>query len=107
MCPGHPDVKRVMQEEIRKDWADHAPLRDTTRTLNDFSVLFHRRGQPSFDVEQSPVAFNVLSDRLQQEIMRKIVKQAFDVEFQNPIVLPAPLTRHPTASRADFPGLYP
>ena len=74
------------------DWADHAPLRGTTRPLNDFCVLFHRRGQPSFDAEQSPDAFDISSDRLQQETMRKIAEQPIDVEFQNPIVLPTPLT---------------
>src|SRR4029077_10067248 len=46
-----------------------------------------------FRCTAEPLAFDVLSDRLQQKIMWKIVKQPFDVEFEDPIILPAPLTR--------------
>src|SRR5262249_5879388 len=53
---------------------DNAPLRGTACSLDDFSVLLHRRCQPSFDVQQRPLACDVLPDRFQQEIMRKIVK---------------------------------
>lgn len=41
-------------------------------------------------------------DRLQQEIVRKIVKQPFDVEFHNPVILPAPLTRHANGIQSRF-----
>jgi len=34
--------------------------------------------------------------------MRKIVKQAFDVELQDPVVLPAPLTRNTHGIQSRF-----
>jgi len=50
--PRHPEIKRVMQEQIRQNRADNAPLRGTTRSFNRHTVfVFHWRGQPSFDVE--------------------------------------------------------
>src|SRR5271157_3124989 len=94
-CPLDPKVERIVQEEIGEDRADYAPLRGSTQPLNELAVFFHRRHSPSFDVEQRPFALYVLPDRLQQKIMRKIVKQPFDVELEHPVVLPAPLTRDP------------
>src|SRR3984893_19132719 len=93
MCPPHPEIKRIMQEQIGQYWADHAPLRSSPRPLNELPILFHGHRQPSFDVEQRPFASHVSPDCLQQKIMRKIVKQPFDVELQDPIIFPAPLTR--------------
>src|SRR5215467_5385838 len=41
MCPRHPEIKRIMQEQIGKYWADHAPLRGSTRPLNELPIPFH------------------------------------------------------------------
>jgi hypothetical protein len=37
----------------------------------------------------------VLLERSQQQRMVDVVEQPFDIELQNPIVLPATLTRYP------------
>ena len=61
MCPCHPEIKCVMHEQIREDRANNTALRGTARTLHPRSILeFHRRLQPSFDVQQRPFAFHVL-----------------------------------------------
>lgn len=78
MCPRHPEIERIMQEQIGQYWADHAPLRSSPCPLNELPIFFHRHRQPSFDVEQCPFASHVLPDRLQQKIMRKIVKRLLD-----------------------------
>src|SRR5262245_23144803 len=81
-CPYHPEIKRVMHEQIRENWADNATLRGTAHTLHPRPILtFHRRLQPSFDVEQRPSALHVLPDSPQQEFVINIVEQTFDVEL--------------------------
>jgi hypothetical protein len=56
--------------------------------------MFHWRRQPPFDVEQRPFTRHVLPDSPQQEFMVDIIKQTFDIELQDPIIFPAPLTRN-------------
>src|SRR3981081_1731586 len=105
MCPCDPEVERVMHEQIREKWADYTTLRGTTRTLHPRSILeFHRRRQPSFDVEQRPFALHVLPDSPQQELVINIVEQTFDIELQNPVVSPAALTRYTDGIERRFPG---
>src|SRR5580704_17321997 len=89
----HPKVERVVQEKIGQARGNNATLWGAARSLYQDAILFHRRRQPSFDVEQRPCSRHMLSHRLEQEIVRQIIEQTFDVELQNPIVLPAPLAR--------------
>ena len=94
MRPRHPHIECIVHEEICEAGTDDTALRGAARSRNDLAILLHRRCQPSSDVEQSPLACDVLPDRLQQKIVWKIVEQSFDVEFQNPVILPAPLASH-------------
>jgi site-specific DNA recombinase len=59
----------------------HTTLRGAASSLYVYSILVHGCCQPPFDVEQRPFALNVLSYRLHQKIVRKIIKQTFDVEL--------------------------
>src|SRR5207237_6581495 len=43
VCPSHPEIKCVVQEQIRLNWANHAPLRGSTSSLNSITALLHRR----------------------------------------------------------------
>ena len=93
--PRHPEIERIMQEQVSQNRADNAPLRGTTRPLNLHTVcVFHWRRQPPFDVEQRPFTRYVLPDSPQQEFMVDIIKQTFDIELQDPIIFPAPFTRN-------------
>jgi len=46
----------------------------------------------------------MLPNRAQQKRVVDVVKQTFDVEFQNPVVIPATLSRHPDSIERRFPG---
>jgi site-specific DNA recombinase len=56
-------------------------LRGAAITLNSLSILFHGRRQPSFDVEHRPFTLDMLADGLEQELVRKIVEQALNIEL--------------------------
>src|SRR5260370_42508580 len=70
----------------------HAPLWGSAESFQKYSVLLHGGCQPSFDVEQRPLTLHMLPNRLHQQIVREVVKQAFDVEVENPVVPPTPFT---------------
>ena len=77
--PGHPKVKRVVQEEISQDWADDSSLWSAARSLNQGSFLLQHWGsQPSFDVEQRPRARDVFSDGPHQQRVVDIVERRHD-----------------------------
>src|SRR5215831_4579822 len=80
--PRHPEIERVMQEQVRQNWADNTTLRGATLSLSLRTVFaFHGRRQPSFDVEQRPFACYMLPNSPQQKFVVHIVKQTFDVEL--------------------------
>ena len=57
MCPGHPEIKRVVHEKIGDDGANHSALRRTAASLDRGPIfLHHGRLEPSFDVQQRPLA---------------------------------------------------
>jgi hypothetical protein len=49
--PLHPQVERVMQEQISQNGADYASLRSAARPLHSYACLFHGSCQPSLDVQ--------------------------------------------------------
>src|ERR1035441_2119182 len=57
MCPRHPEIKRVVHKKIGQNWADHSALRRAAASPYGGSLfLHHRRLEPSFDVQQRPLA---------------------------------------------------
>ena len=56
VCPRHPEIERVMEENVRQNWADHTTLRCAAVSLDCGSIfLLHWRSQPSSDVQQRPL----------------------------------------------------
>src|SRR5262245_43590627 len=77
MRPRYPEIERVMHEQVRQNRTDHTTLRRAAASLDYRSIfLHHRRCQPSFDVEQRPLARHVFPDSPQQERVVDIVELA-------------------------------
>src|ERR1035438_2724861 len=69
MVPAHPQVERIMQEEIRQEGADDPTLRRTSFPCDEASILHLLRGlQPSRDVQKHPRAVRMLADGAHQQI---------------------------------------
>jgi len=76
VCPCHPQIERIMQEQICQYGTDNPALRCTAGSLNLRAILHaHRRGQPSFDVEDRPWARHVLPNRPQQKRVIDVVER--------------------------------
>src|SRR4051794_22936438 len=58
------EIECIVQEKIGKNRANHTTLRGTASSLDRHSIFHHRGCQPSFDVEQRPLALHVLSNCL-------------------------------------------
>ncbi len=81
----HPRIERIMQKEIRKQGTDHPSLRSPFIPMNQAAIFqLHRGFQPSLDVEKHPFAIGMFPYRPHQKIMVDIVKEALDVEVQEP-----------------------
>ena len=94
-----------MQKEIGQDGTDDAALRSSLGAFHQGSVRkLKRRCQPSSDVEPHPFALRVFLQRPQQQRVVDVVEQAFDVEFQNPVIPPATLARHRDGIQRGFTG---
>ena len=64
-----------------------------------------RRNQPPLHIQQDPPLVGVVGDRLQDEIMIKVVEEPLDVDIDHPVGLPTPSPGiPPTASSALRPG---
>ncbi|AYG64096.1 hypothetical protein CCGE525_35440 (plasmid) [Rhizobium jaguaris] len=59
---------------VREPLDSHRSHQVNVFVPNAFQWTNHRRYRPSFDVQQGPIACDMLPDCFQQEIMRKIVK---------------------------------
>ena len=103
--PRHPEIERVMQEQIGQDRRNDAALRRAlvARLKLPFHAL-HRRSQPTLDVEQNPGFLTVLAQSRHQEAVIEIVEQPSDVELHHPVLVPARRLVTAIASSADFPG---
>jgi hypothetical protein len=90
--PRHPPVEGIMQEQVRQQRRDHPALWRPRRAVDDATILhLHGRSQPAFDVEQDPRAVGMMPNRLEHQLPVDTVKEALDVEVENPIGAEAPL----------------
>src|SRR5262249_27502537 len=79
-----------MQKQIREQRTDDTALRRAFHSRHASSVTgLHRRPQPSFDVQQDPGCTAVLSQGSEKQFVIDVIKQAFDVELDYPVVFPA------------------
>ena len=61
---------------------DHSPLWGAAVSLHCGSIfLYHRRFQPSFDVQQRPLTRHMFPNGSQQELVVDVVEQTLDVKF--------------------------
>jgi hypothetical protein len=89
-----------MQEEIGEDGAETAPLRHPLAPLDEGAILAVHGGlEPPCHRQADPWTGRVLPERPQEQRMSKGVKEACDVEMQDPVVTPASLP-------GDTEGLY-
>src|SRR3954469_5079242 len=103
--PRHPEIERIVQEEICQYWADDTTLRCSTRSFHPRTILQdHRCRQPSFNVQDCPLALDVFLDSPRQERVVDVVEQAFDIELEYPILFPAALPRRSNGIERRFSG---
>src|SRR5215471_890091 len=88
----HPDIERIMHEQIHQDRGNHTALRGAAlpRQLFPFSGL-KRCSQPPFQIQQYPALLDVGAHRLEQETMIDLIEGRLEVELYHPVVLPSSL----------------
>jgi len=92
MLAGHPNVERVVHEQVRQDRRNGRSLRRSSRALNQDAVrVLQRRCQPPLDIQQHPGAVGHRLHRADDEVPRHLVEELLDVEIDRPVELPAPL----------------
>ena len=73
--PRHPDVERIMQEEIGQQRTNDAPLRSSPRALHKGSIRkLQGSRQPPLNIEPYPFAIRMLIQCLQQQPMLDVVE---------------------------------
>ena len=81
-----------MQEQVGQDRTDHATLRSPRTPRLECAIFpLHRRLQPALNVEQCPHAVGMPTQRAQQQLPVKTVKERLDVDVEYPVVTPATL----------------
>src|SRR5262252_8454155 len=101
--PGRPSVGAPTY--LLRSGSKNSSLRGSLGPLDQGTIrLLQRRRQPSPDIEPHPIALLVLIQCPREQRVVDVVKQASDVKFQNPIILPAPFARDLHRIGADFPG---
>src|ERR1700692_2382701 len=72
----HPCIKRVVQKEIREYRTDNTALRSAFGPHDPRAILhFHRRCQPSFDVQQTPLALHVFASARNNSVWSILTKR--------------------------------
>ena len=88
--PRHPEIERIVQEQIGQDRRHDAALRRALVARLKLPIrALHRRFQPTLDVEQDPGFLTVLAQSRHQEAVIEIVEQPPDVELHHPVLVPA------------------
>jgi hypothetical protein len=63
-----------------------------------------RRFEPSLDIQNDPLALGVFPHRAQQQFVRDVIEQTFDIELKQPIVSPASLPGYGNCVKGRFLG---
>ena len=84
-----------MHEQVSQQGRDWRTLRGPFLP-GDRGLVWHLHGgtEPPCDVEQNPALVGVVSNRLQQQIMRNAVEEGPDVQIDHPVLPPTTPTRH-------------
>ncbi len=94
--PPWPDIEHVVQKQVGQERSNYPSLRRPPVPRNKVAI-FHHHGprQPAFDVEQYPGASRVLAHRPQEQVVVDAVEETLDVDVDDPVIPPAPLTGRP------------
>jgi hypothetical protein len=96
MMRGHPLIEGIMQEQVTQERRDDAALWSSLGPRSQVALLLLRRGlQPPLDIEEHPWVLGVLTHSLHQQVPREVVEEAFDIQIERPVILPAPLPALP------------
>src|SRR5215217_2091502 len=75
----HPEVERIMHEQVHQDWTDDPTLRITPFPWNgDTLRSLERSSEPSFDIQQDPVFLDVLANGFHQERVIDLIKTSIN-----------------------------
>src|ERR1700748_397238 len=92
--PSHPDIERVVQEQVGEQRADDPTLRGALRPLLLGTVRGSQRGtKPPCNVQPDPRKIGVLGDGTLDEIMTETVEERLDIQINDPVGAPAPFPR--------------
>jgi site-specific DNA recombinase len=103
--PVRPEDSGVDRSYLLRSGSNDAPLRGASLTRHQRPLRsFHRRCQPALDVQKNPRDSAVLSERSQEQLVINVVEQTFDVELDDPVVVPAspPHQRHRIQGRTPW-----
>ena len=95
ILPNHPGIERVVHEQVGQQRGNRRPLRGSLLPRCQGPVgHLHGGGKPPLDVEQNPTLVGVVSDRLEEQIMRDAVEEGPDIKVQHPVLFPAAPSSH-------------
>src|SRR5271157_6053847 len=91
----HPEVERVVQEQVGQQRTDDPSLRGPLRPLHESAVpTFDRGAQPPPNIQADPSQIRVAGQGTLDEVMRNGIKEGSDVQIDDPVAVPAPFPRH-------------
>jgi hypothetical protein len=86
----HPNVKRIMQEQISQQRADYPTLWRPAQPLLTTAIrMDHGCLEPSLYVEPMPLTVRMLVYSFHEQFMIYRIKETFDIQIKNPRALPA------------------
>ena len=91
--PPHPQIKRIVQEEIGQQWTDDSafcgvPLLRCSRVP---SVFCTGSTKPPRNIQLHPWAFGVVCHSTLGQVMWNGIKESFDIQVNDPVCVPAAL----------------
>src|SRR5882672_6011986 len=105
ILPPHPEIKRIMQEEIGQQRTDDSALRRASCPLLQSAIcLLHGSTKPPRNIQPQPWAVGVVCHSTLNQVMWNGIKERFDVQINDPVSIPAALSRHPHSVECRLPG---
>jgi hypothetical protein len=81
VLPGHPEIERVVQEDVGQQGRNRRTLRSAAIALDQAAALQpKRRLQPPLHVEQDEALVGVASHRLENKVVRDAVEKRLQVQ---------------------------
>src|SRR5271165_1034418 len=91
ILPLHPEVERVVQEQVGQQRTDAPSLRGPLRPLHESAVrTFNRGAQPPPNIQADPSQIRAVGQGTLDEVMRNGIKEGSDVQIDHPVAVPAP-----------------